>query len=139
MDTVKRLALRLKIHRVSGTVVHHAAFLKKVLDRKGIRSELVKGFCVVTETNEACAHYWVRTLDECLDLDIGFEVAKLKTPELQALTPILLESIPLGVTRSDETEHMIRAENERLYELYQRDSIAFWRDSPKDLRALRLD
>ena len=138
MDDVKRLALRIKLHKVSGTVVHHAALLKKILDRKGIQSEMVKGFCVIPATNEACEHYWVRTLDEKLNLDVGFEVAKLRTPELQNLTPVLLESIPPGLNRSDETEHMIRAENERLYELYQRDSIAFWYDSPKDLRAFRV-
>ena len=138
MDSeLRRLALRIKMHNVSGNVVHHAALLKKFLDHQGIKSELVKGFCVIPETKEACAHYWVRELNSGLDLDVGFEVAKLRSPELQALHPVLLESMPPGMTRSDEKETMIREDNERLFELYQRDPKAFWREAPRDVTSFR--
>jgi hypothetical protein len=138
MDSeLRRLALRIKMHNVSGNVVHHAALLKKSLDQQGIKSEMVKGFCVIPETKEACEHYWIRALDSGLDLDVGFEVAKLRSPELQALHPVLLESMPPGMTRSDEKETMIREENERLFELYQRDPKAFWREAPRDVTSFR--
>ena len=138
MDSeLRRLALRIKMHNVSGNVVHHAALLKKHLDHQGIKSEMVKGFCVIPETKEACGHYWIRDLNSGLDLDVGFEVAKLRSPELQALHPVLLESIPPGMTRSDEKETMIREENERLFELYQRDPKAFWREAPRDVTGFR--
>ena len=138
MDSeLRRLALRIKLHNVSGNVVHHAALLKKSLDQQGVKSEMVKGFCVIPETKEACEHYWVRDLKSGLDLDVGFEVAKLRSPELQALHPVLLELIPPGVTRSDEKETMIREENERLFELYQRDPKAFWREAPRDVTSFR--
>jgi hypothetical protein len=138
MDSeLRRLALRIKMHNVSGNVVHHSALLKKFLDQQGIKSEMIKGFCVIPETKEACEHYWIRELNSGLDLDVGFEVAKLRSPELQALHPVLLESIPLGMTRSDEKETMIREDNERLFELYQRDPKAFWREAPRDVTNFR--
>ena len=138
MDSeLRRLALRIKMHNVSGNVVHHAALLKKHLDHQGIKSAMVKGFCVIPETKEACEHYWIRDLNSGLDLDVGFEVAKLRSPELQALHPVLLESIPPGMTRSDEKETMIREDNERLFELYQRDPKAFWREAPRDVTSFR--
>lgn len=134
---LRRLALRIKLHNVSGNVVHHAALLKKTLDRQGFKTIMVKGYCVIPETKEACEHYWIREVETGLDLDIGFEVARLKSPELQALYPVLLESIPSGMVRSDEKETLIREENERLFELYQRDPKAFWHEAPRDVTNFR--
>ena len=136
---LRRIALRIKMHNVSGNVVHHNALLKRFLEQKGVKCELVKGFCVIRETNEACEHYWVRT-DDGLDLDLSFEVAKLKSPELQALYPALLETIEgiPNLIRSDEKEFVIRHENERLFELFQRDPKAFWREAPQDVRDFRM-
>ena len=144
---LRRLALRLKLHNVSGNVVHHAAILKRALEHQGVKCVMVKGFCVIPETKEACEHYWVRVdlgdsvTPRFLDLDVGFEVAKLRSPELQALHPILLETLEsdLGtLTRSDEKEFVIRHENERLFELFQRDPKAFWREAPRDVRDFRM-
>lgn len=142
---LRRLALRIKLHNVSGNVVHHVAILKRFLEQKGIQAQVIKGFCVIPETKEACEHYWTRVLvptgqelpPTFLDLDIGFEVAKLRSPELQALHPVLLESMPSGVNRSDEKEFAIRHENERLFELFQRDPKAFWLEAPRDVRDFR--
>ena len=141
---LRRIALRIKMHNVSGNVVHHNALLKRFLEQKGVKCELVKGFCVIAETKEACEHYWVRALLEnspsFLDLDLSFEVAKLKSPELQALYPALLETIEgiPNLIRSDEKEFVIRHENERLFELFQRDPKAFWREAPQDVRDFRM-
>ena len=136
---LRRIALRIKMHNVSGNVVHHNALLKRFLEQKGIKCELVKGFCVIRETKEACEHCWVRT-EEGRDLDLSFEVAKLKSPELQALYPALLESIEgiPNLIRSDEKEFAIRHENERLFELFRRDPKAFWHEAPKDVRDFRM-
>ena len=101
---------------------------------------MIKGFCVIPETKEACEHYWVRT-EEGLNLDIGFEVAKLRNHELQALSPALLESIEgiPNLTRSDEKEILIRDENERLFDLLVRDPKAFWREAPQDVKAFQMN
>lgn len=139
-DIVRRLALRLKMHNVSGNVVHHVAILKRILDQKGVPCQVVQGFCIIPETKEACSHYWTRVDvgdSKYLDLDIGFEVAKLRSPELQSLHPVLLESMPSGVTRSDEKETLIREENERLFEILTRDPKAFWREAPRDVKAFQ--
>ena len=136
---LRRIALRIKMHNVSGNVVHHNALLKRYLEQKGVKSSLVKGYCVIHETKEACEHVWVRT-DGGLDLDLSFKVAKLRSPELQALYPALLESIEgiPNLIRSDEKEFVIRHENERLFELFQRDPKAFWREAPQDVRDFRM-
>lgn len=138
-DTVRRLALRLKMHNISGSVIHHVALLKKYLDQQGFETEMIKGFCVIPETKEACDHYWVRDMKSGLDFDVAFTVATLRNPELQALHPVLLESLPRGLTRSDEKETMIREENERLFELFQQNPKVFWRESPRDVLNFRLN
>jgi len=130
-ETVHRLALRLKLRNVSGTVVHHAALLKKHLEQQGLEATLVKGFCVIEDTKEACEHFWVRS--EGLDLDVGFKLASLKNPELMALRPVLLDFLPPGLTRSDLEEILIRDENNRLFDLHQSDPRAFWREAPRDV------
>ena len=141
-DIVHRLALRLKLHHVSGSIVHHVALLKKALDRTSASSRIMKGYCVIPETNEACEHYWLRVdtgvPDLPLDLDIGFAVAKLRNPELMALNPVLLETLPEGLTRSDKEELLIRDENQRLFELFQSNSKEFWREAPKDVATFRV-
>lgn len=138
---LRRMALRIKMHNISGNVVHHAAILKRTLDQQSVPCVMVKGFCVIPETKEACEHYWVRVMDLSappFDMDIGFEVAKLRSPELQALHPVLLESLgSMPVTRSDEKEFVIRHENERLFELFQRDPKAFWHEAPRDVKDFR--
>ena len=131
-DLVHRMALRLKMHRTSGSVVHHVALLKRALDQLGTETQMIKGFCVIPETKEACEHYWIRT-DEGLDLDIGFEVARIKNAELMALRPVLLETLPPGLTRSDQGETLILEENQRLFDLHQSDPKAFWREAPRDV------
>jgi hypothetical protein len=135
MEFTKRLALRLKVHNIGGNVVHHVAILKRALDQQKIACEMVKGFCVIMESKEVCEHYWVRA--DGLDLDVAFAVAKLKSPELQALCPVLLEECPPGLIHSDEKEEAIRNENSRLFDLFQRDSKAFWRESPQDVSGFR--
>lgn len=137
-DIVRHTALRLKLHNVSGTVIHHIALLKRSLDQKGFRTEMVNGWCVIEETKEACEHYWLRDIDTGLDIDIGFAVAKLRNAELMALRPVLLESLPPGLNRSDSEETLIRAENRRLFDLYQSDPKAFWREAPRDVSSFHV-
>ncbi len=137
-EIMKQAALRIKLHNVGGTVIHHIALLKRSLDQKGFRTEMVKGWCVIEETKEACEHYWLRDQDTGLDIDIGFAVAKLRSPELMTLRPVLLESLPPGLTRSDQAETLIREENCRLFELHQSNPKAFWREAPRDVASFHV-
>ena len=137
-DVVKHAALRLKVHNVPGTVIHHLALLKRSLDQKGTKTGMVKGWCVIEQTKEACEHYWLREVDTGLDMDLGFAVAKLRTPELAALHPVLLENLPQGLTRSDSEETLIRAENSRLFDLFQENPKAFWHESPRGVTSFHM-
>lgn len=137
-DILNNTALRLKLHKVGGTIIHHIALLKRSLDQKGFKTKMIKGWCVIEETKEACEHYWLRELDTGLDLDIGFAVAKLRSPELMALRPVLLENLPPGLVRSDSEETLILAENYRLFELYQEDPKAFWHETPRDVASFHV-
>lgn len=128
-DFVRKLALRLKMHKVEGTAVHHVALLIRALDVQGVKCKMVRGYCVIPVTKEACNHYWART-EEGLDLDVAFEVAKLRSPELEAMHPVLLETLPEGIERSDKNELLITDENERLFELFNADPKKFWIESP---------
>lgn len=136
-DVVKRTALQLKLRRTTGTIIHHIAIMKRILDQKGAKTEMMKGWCVIPETKEACEHYWLRDSDTGLDIDIGFVVAKLKSPELVAIHPVLLTELPPGLTRSDQEEILIRDENQRLFELFRADPKAFWREAPRDVSNFR--
>jgi len=137
-DVVKHTALRLKVHKVPGTVIHHLALLNRSLDQKGTKTVMVKGWCVIEQTKEACEHYWLRDIETGLDMDLGFAVAKLRTPELAALHPVLLENLPPGLTRSDSAETLILAENSRLYDLFQENPKAFWRETPRDVASFHM-
>jgi hypothetical protein len=130
--------MRLKLNKVSGGVVHHVALLKRGLENQGIACEMVKGFCVIPQTKEACEHYWLRETDTGLNLDIGFEVACLKSPELKAVHPVLLDELPEGLERSDKDEVMIRSDNEALFDLFQRDPKEFWQTAPSDVRSFKV-
>jgi len=137
-DLVKQAALRLKVHNVPGTVIHHLALLKRSLDQKGIETSMIKGWCVIEQTKEACEHYWLREVKTGMDMDLGFAVAKLRTPELAALHPVLLENLPPGLVRSDSEETLIRAENSRLFDLFRENPKAFWRESPREVTSFHM-
>lgn len=122
---LKRFAMRIKLHKVGGSVVHHCALLQRALEHEGIKARVVKGICIVPRTREICEHYWVRTEDDGLDLDIGYEVGCLYSPELMAVDTVLLDTVPEGFTKP-ETD----PENIRLFELYMSDPRTFWLEAP---------
>jgi hypothetical protein len=128
MDIVKRTAARIKLHKISGTVIHHCAILKKILP---VKSRIVHGYCV--SPGEVCEHFWVQTEDG-LDLDIGFAVACLYSPELANMKVFLSEDYPpeLG-----DVEVIRQPGNQKLFEQYETDQVSFWKEAPKDVRSFR--
>lgn len=129
---LKRLAMLMKLRRLSGTVVHHCAILRKLMSEAGVETKLVKGFCV--SPGEVCEHYWVRTVDEGLDMDIGLELAKLYSPELADMRTMLLEELPVEL---GHVKPLKQEDNERLYELYVTDPKTFWNEAPNDVRTFK--
>ena len=134
---LKRIAMRMKLHKISGSVVHHCAVLKKLLAEKGIKSTVVHGYCI--SPGEICEHYWVRTDDEGLDLDIGYELACMYNPDLASLKTFLSEEFPPGLKDANgkEPEVLRQEDNTRLFELYETDPVTFWKEAPKDVRTFR--
>lgn len=133
MESVRRLALRMKIRRLTGTVVHHCAILVRMLEKDKIKSEIKKGYAV--QGTEVCDHYWVQTEDEKLNIDIGYELACLYTPELKGAGVVLIEELPEGLTKVDQKEDIILEENSRLFSLFHSDPVAFWKESPADVKS----
>jgi len=129
---VKRLAMLMKLRKVSGTVVHHCAILRKLMAESGIETKIVKGYCV--SPGEVCEHYWVRTVEEGLDMDIGLELAKLYTPDLADMKTMLLETLPAELS---SVKVLKQEDNERLYELYETDPKTFWNEAPIDVRKFK--
>lgn len=135
-DLVHRTALRVKMNKVSGSVIHHIALLKRALEQKNIQCEFVQGYAVIPVTKEACMHFWLQEKTTGLNLDIGFEVAKLKSPELQALHPILLDEIPEGVQRSDDEE--TQRLNMEQFKMYHENEKEFWKLAPYDVKTFSI-
>jgi hypothetical protein len=132
---MERLVKRMKLHRVSGTVVHHCALMVKYLEREGIEAYMVKGWCIYGQ--EACTHYWVTDKDGAV-YDIGYQLGCLYNPELMAYTPRLCVDKPEGIAFADEAEVALKAEHERQYELFQEQRNTFWKESPDDVRNFKL-
>jgi len=122
----------MKLHKITGTVVHHCAILKKLLAEKGIKSAVIHGYCV--SPGEVCEHYWVRTDDEGLDLDIGYELACLYNPDLASMKVFLSEEFPQEL---GNVEVLRQEDNTRLFELYETDPVTFWKEAPKGVRIFR--
>lgn len=125
----KRFALRLKLHKVKGSVVHHCALFQRVLAAQGTPARVVKGVCVVPQTREICEHFWVQSDKEGLDFDIGYEVGCLTSPDLASVETVLLAEAPEGFAKPDTDP-----ENLRLFELYQKDPKTFWAEAPVEVR-----
>jgi hypothetical protein len=134
---IKRLAMRMKLNKVNGTVVHHCAILKKILKEQGIKSTIIRGYCI--SPGEVCEHYWVRTDDEGLDFDIGYELACLYSPDLKTMTKFLSEEFPEGLkdAQGKEPEVLRQEDNQRLFELHNTDPVTFWKESPKGVQIFR--
>jgi hypothetical protein len=110
--------MRLKIHKVDGTIVHHHALLAKAL-----KGKLVQGYAVCQ--NQFCWHCWVETPDgEIHDVTKGLTI------------PIEYQyTLPEG---SEELEHEHISGNKQLFELYMNDPKRFWRESPKKVREFKI-
>lgn len=130
MESVKRIAMRMKLRKVEGSVVHHCAILCKLLD---VKAHVVKGFCV--SPGDVCEHYWVRTDAEGLDLDIGMAYATLFSPELATMRTVLLEEIPPELATIEVKK---QPDNANLYDLYVSDPKTFWQEAPVSVRTFRI-
>jgi hypothetical protein len=137
MVDLKRLAQRMKLHKIDGTVVHHCAILVKVLRADDVQARIVHGYAVTP--GEICEHFWVRVEPEGLDMDIGWELARLYSPELSNMRIVLAEEFPAGLKDKDgqEPDVLRQPQNRDLFELWETDPKTFWNEAPKNVRTFR--
>ena len=111
----------------------------KYLAAQKIEARVVHGYCI--SPNEICEHYWIKTEPDGLNLDIGYELACLYSPELMALKMVLLEEFPVGLKDQDgkEPEVLRQEDNQRLFELYDTDPKTFWREAPLNVRTFSIN
>lgn len=132
---MERLVKRMKLHKVSGTIVHHCALMVKYLEHESLKAKIIKGWCIYGQ--EVCTHYWVQD-EHGTVYDIGYSLGCLYNPELMAYTPRLCDLEPVGLKFADENELALKTEHERQYDLYNENRSTFWRESPNDVRVFKL-
>ena len=127
----------MKLHKIEGTVVHHCAILVKILKAEEIMARIVHGYAITP--GEVCEHFWVRIEPEGLDLDIGWEVACLHSPDLVGMRIVLSEEFPEGLKDKEgkEPEILRQHQNKDLLELWETDPKTFWNEAPKSVRTFR--
>lgn len=131
MEHSKRFVNLMRLHRVQAPVMYQCALFQSYLKRRGIQSEVIKGYVSVADQG-CCRHFWVRA-DE--DIDIATMLGTRIAPEMTQFIMKLTEE-PSGQRFDvDEESARIVADNESKYELFLKDPKQFWAESPvKNLR-----
>lgn len=127
----RRLALRISLHKLPGSVVHHQALLHKHLERNGIKCTFTQGYALSPADKMACWHCWV-TDEQGNEYDItAHSVGEI----------LRSASIPEGYQRAefqDDRGKLILDENQRLYELFITDPRKFWEEAPPKLKSFKV-
>ena len=123
---LRRLALRIKLNKIGGSIVQHVALMINHLRVHGIKAKMVQGYALAEKSG--CWHVWAVEGDNVYDL------ASYMFPDIQV--ELALE-FPEGYERDeskDEQGKYILDENQRLFDLYTRDEKAFWKEAPPKVR-----
>ena len=132
MEHAQRFVNLLRLHRVQASVVYQCALFQSYLKRRGIKSEVVKGYVNIASQG-CCRHFWVHTDDE--DIDIATMLGTRIAPEMTKFIMTLSEEPSGSRFDLDEESARIVADNESCYELFTKNPKQFWAESPvKNLR-----
>jgi hypothetical protein len=124
---IRRLALRIKMNKIGGSIVHHVALMMKHLRLYGVQVHMVQGYAL--EDKCGCWHVWAKD-----EKGIDFDLTSYIFPELNVT---LSDTFPDGYERQefkDEQGKYILDENQRLVELFSKDEKAFWKEAPPKVR-----
>lgn len=122
---LNRFALRLKLKKVDGSMVHHVALMINYLRVFGIDAKMVTGFALADGT--ACWHVWA-------EADQVYDLSNFMFPDLKVG---LASKVPDGYQREDlkdDQSKYITEENQRLADLFRADEKAFWKEAPMKVR-----
>jgi len=117
----KRLALKLKLHKIDSCGIAAPILLNEILAKSGYQTKLVQGYCSINK--ETCWHIWVEVGAE--KFDIGYTIACLNDKEFEKCTMILHTNLAPGAdTPSSDTASLDN------WELYEKDHRSFWKKQP---------
>ncbi len=126
---IRRMALRMKLQKTGGTIVHQTALMINLLRIKGFKPRMVTGF-VANGPGEVCWHCWAVTdTGERHDI-IPYMIADLCEMEYFSEMPAGYKRAEVG----DDQAKYVLDENERLFELYHKDEKEFWKEAPVKVR-----
>ena len=124
----KRLALKLKLHKIDSCGIAAPILLNEILAKNGYQTKLVQGYCSLNK--ETCWHIWVQIGDE--KFDIGYTIACLNDKEFEKCNMILhLNLAPGAETPKTNTETLDD------WEMYQAEHHSFWKKQPIKVQSIR--
>jgi len=123
METLRRLALRIRLNKVDGVGITGPVLLHELLPE----SRIVQGWCRINGKNP-CWHVVVFNGDECLD--IGHEMACMQDPDFRKHSVTFTTEEPEEGVESDK---MVLD----TWEIYQANPGNFWKMAPKKIQDFR--
>ena len=110
------LSLRLKSRMKKAPIDAVQACGMFIKEYPKLKGKIVEGYCVAK--TEKFKHYWVESEDGTV-YDIGYERAKIESPQLELIHFEKTKDKPEGNVQSDE-------HNEELFRLYLEEPKKFW-------------
>ena len=120
----KRLALKMRLNKIENCGIAAPILLNELLAKQGFTTKVVQGY--VSLGSDTIWHIWVKCNDT--DLDIA---PVLVDPDYQGGGGIML---------SETYEEGCPQENQQVtyqWELYQKDSKQFWKETPMKVQNFR--
>jgi hypothetical protein len=122
----KRLALKLKLHKIDNCSIVSPILLNEILTKNGYNTEIVQGYCSLK--NETCWHLWVESATS-EQFDISYTTACLHDKQFENCRMFLHRN----------TVNPAKSDQEILdnWELYQKDHMAFWKKQSVKVQSVR--
>lgn len=128
----RRFSLRLKLHKVPGSMVQHQALLHKHLEKvHGLKCKFVQGYAISPVDKMACWHCWIEDSH-----GVEYDVTQHMVGQI-----LRSDSVPEGYTRAefqDDQGKIILDENQRLYDLFVTNPKKFWEEAPPKVKSFKV-
>ena len=124
----KRLALKLKLHKIDSCGIAAPILLNEILAKSGFTTKLVQGYCSLNK--DTCWHIWVEIGAE--KFDIGYTIACLQDKEFEKCTMILHTNLaPNAEVPKTDTATLDE------WDLYQKSHHDFWKKQSIKIQSVR--
>ena len=124
----KRLALKLKLHKIDSCGIAAPILLNEILAKSGFTTKLVQGYCSLNK--DTCWHIWVEIGAE--KFDIGYTIACLQDKEFEKCNMILHTNLaPKSEIPKTDTATLDE------WDLYQNNHQSFWKKQSIKIQSVR--